>query len=83
MYWSTPEVSSIHGEFETSSVEKFTDILKRHLVRRSEPFLAIQRVISLDMRMYEKRLAMCENAVGLFVPRFQTELNNQAIITVS
>ena len=33
--------------------------------------------------MTEKRLAMCCNAVGIFVPRFESELNKQAIITVS
>ena len=74
---------SIHGEYETSSVEKYNDILKGHLVRRSDPMLAIHRIIALDMRMFEKRLAMCENADGTFVPRFQTELNKQVMITVS
>ena len=79
--WSAAEVSSLRGEYETSSVEKFNDILKKGLIRRADPFLALQRLVLVDMRMYEKRLSLCRNATGVLLPRIKEELNKKSLIT--
>ena len=71
----------LRGEYETSSVEKMNDILKKEFIRRSDPFLALQRLVIVDMRMYERRLSLCRNAKGSLVPRIKDELNKQAVIT--
>ena len=45
------QIVALHGEYETSSVEKMNDILKKELVRRSDPLLALLRVVLLLMKM--------------------------------
>ena len=49
--WSAADVVALHGEYEASSVEKMNDILKKELVRRSDPLLALLRVVLLLMKM--------------------------------
>ena len=72
---------AIHGEFETSSVEKMNEILKNELIRQADPFLALQRFIYLDLRMFENRKTLCQKAKGEFVPRIKEKLNKQSLIT--
>ena len=71
----------MHGEYETSSVEKINDILKKELIRNSDPYLALLRIVLLNMKMFENRFTKCQNATGEFVPRIKKELNKQSIVT--
>ena len=79
--WSAAELFRLRGEYETSSVEKMNDILKKELVRKADPLVALERFVLVDMKMYENRLRDCRTASGALVPRIKDELNRKSIIT--
>ena len=51
--WSAAEAFKVHGQYETSSVEKVNDLLKRFKeIRQADTFLALLLFLDLDMEMF-------------------------------
>ena len=77
---SAAELVAFHCKYETSSVEKTNDILKKELIRNYDPYVALLRVVLLNTKMNENKLSKCESASVEYVPRIKTKLNKQSIV---